>query len=466
MTFRTVPVDIVGQSYKHRSMSLSSQSTVNLIPEFTPSGRNNKALTCWPGDKDFSYGSGAGRGLHVFKNELYKVTANTLYKIAADGAQSSIGAIDGVSPCVFADDGNSMRIASGGKDYIYDGSTLAAITDPDLRPGNSVAYLNQQMINDSTGGQFQVSDVGDPDSIDGLNFANAESAPDDTVRVFTFNERLYLFGDRNNTETWYNSGAGNPPFDRIQGGTMNIALGAVYSVASSADYVYFLGFDKSVYRVSAYQAERVTPNAVASVFENLGDVSDARGFTLNLEGQYFYVLNLRTAEQTWVYSEAGNAWFELSTGIDLPYANYGATDCVECYGKRLLEFGGAVRELDIDTYTSNGEQMVRSRVASPIVDPNGARLMMSRFQLIMEVGVGTISGDGVDPVVVFEASYDGGKSWTNEDWVSIGRMNEGRIKVEWFNMASAYEIMVRFKVVAPVFVSFHSAAIDIKAGGW
>lgn len=466
MTFRTVPVDIVGPSYTHRSRSLSAQSTVNLIPEFTPSGRNQKALTCWPGDKEWSYGSGAARGMHVFNNELYKVTGTTLYKISSDGAKTSIGSIDGINPCVFADDGNSMRIAAGGKDYIYDGSTLAEITDTDLRPGNSVAYINQQMINDSTGGQFQVSDVGDPDSIDGLNFATAESAPDNTVRVFTFNERLYLFGDRTNTETWYNSGTGNPPFDRIQGGTMNIAIGAVYSVAASAEYMYFLGFDKSVYRVSAYQAERVTPNAVANVFENLDDASDARGFTLNLEGQYFYVLNFPTAGQTWAYSEAGNAWFELSTGIDYPLSNYGATDYAECYGKRLLEFGGSVRELDIDTFTSNDSNMVRSRVCAPIVDSNGNRIIMSRFQLIMEVGVGTISGDGVDPVVIFEASYDGGQSWTNEDWVDIGRMGEGRIKVEWFNMASAYEIMIRFKVVAPVFVSFHSAAIDIKPGGW
>ena len=466
MTFRTVPVDIVGPSYAHRSRSLSSQSTVNLIPEFTPSGRSQKALTCWPGDKDWSSGSGTARGMHAFKNGLYKVTGPTLYKIDANGTQTSIGTLSGSAPCVFADDGNSMRIATGNKDYIYDGTTLAEITDADLRPGNSVAYLNQQMINDSTGGQFQVSDVGDPDSIDGLNFATAESAPDDTVRVFTFNERLYLFGDRANTETWYNSGTGTPPFDRIQGGTMNIAIGAVHSVAASAEYMYFLGFDKSVYRVSAYQAERVTPNAVASAFENFSDVSDARAFTMNFEGQYFYVINFVAAGQTWVYSEAGNAWFELSTGIALPFSNYGGTSYAECYGKRLIEFGGSVRELDIDTFTSNGTEMVRSRVAAPIVDPSGARIMMSRFQLVMEVGVGAISGDGVDPVVIFEASYDGGKSWTNEDWVSIGRMNEGRIKVEWFNMASAYEIMVRFKVVAPVFVSFHSAAIDIKAGGW
>jgi len=465
MTFKTVPVDVVGQSYQHRSRSLSSQVTMNLIPEFTPSGRSDKALTAWPGDKALTTGNGGvGRGLHVFKNELYKVTDTTLYKIDSNGVRAVIGTIAGSNPCIFADDGNSMRIATGALDYIYNGSVLAQITDPDLRPGNSVAYLNQQMINDSTGGQFQVSDVGDPDSINSLNVASAESAPDDTVRVFAFNERLYLFGDRNNTETWYNSGTGNPPFDRIQGGTMNIAIGAVYSVAASPDFMYFFGFDKSVYRVSAYQAERITPNAVANSFEGFATSSDARGYTLAFEGQYFYVLNFPTQGETWVYSEPGNAWFQLSTGAD--QSNYIGTSYAFCYGKHLIESGGDVRELDLDTYTSNDLPMIRERVSAPIVDPTGQRIMMNRFQLIMEVGVGLISGQGVDPQVMFEASYDGGKSWTNEHWVNIGRMGEGRIKVEWFNMASAYEIMVRFRVSDPVFISVHSAAIDLRPGGW
>lgn len=465
MTFKTIPVDVVGQSYQHRSRSLSSQVTMNLIPEFTPSGRSQKALTCWPGDKAFSSdNSGADRGLHVFANQLYKVTGGTLYRIESNGTQTLIGTVLGSNPCVFADDGNSMRIATGSLDYIYDGSTLAQITDSDLTPGNSVAYLNQQMINDSSGGQFQVSNVGDPDNIDALNVATAESAPDDTVRVFTFNERLYLFGDRNNTETWYNSGTGNPPFDRIQGGTMNVAIGAVYSVAASAEFMYFFGFDKSVYRVSAYQAQKITPNAIANTFENFTTSSDARGYTLAFEGQYFYVLNFPTEGQTWCYSEAGNAWFQLSTGAD--QSNYIGTSYAFCYGKHLIANAGDVRELDLDTYTSNGLPMIRERVSAPIVDPTGQRIMMNRFQLIMEVGVGLISGQGVDPQIMFEASYDGGKSWTNESWVDIGRMSEGRIKVEWFNMSSAYEIMVRFRVSDPVFISVHSAAIDIRPGGW
>lgn len=463
MTFQTVPVNIVGQTYQHRSRSLSSQVTMNMIPEFVLSGRSQTVLSPWPGSKFFSDGSGKDRGMHVFDGVLYKVSENTLYSINGTGLQASIGTIDGSNPCVFANDGTSMRIASGGKDYIYSAGVLSEITDTDLDPGNSVAYLNQQMINDSDGGQFQVSDVGDPGSIDALNVATAESAPDDIVRVFAFNERVYLFGEQT-IETWYNSGTGNPPFDRVNGGTMNIGLDAVHSVAATQDAVYFLGSDKSVYRFTSHQPQAVSTTAIAHAFENFTTTSDARSYIVTLEGQSIYVINFPSEGKTFAFNENGNAWFKLSTGAG--QGNYIGTSYVEAYGKKLIASGGRVLELDIDTFTDDSETIIRERVSAPIVDPAGDRIMMSRFQLIMEVGVGLITGQGSDPQVMFQASYDGGKSWTNEDWIDIGRMGEGRIKVEWHNMASAYEIMVRIRISDPVFFCVHSAAIDLAPGGW
>ena len=293
MTFESVPVEVVGQTYQHRSRSLSSQRTVNLIPEFVLSGRSNTALTCWPGSKSFSDGSGQDRGMHVFQNTLYKVSGTTLESIDTSGSRTTIGTVNGSAPCIFANDGNSMRIATGNKDYIYDGTTLAEITDGDLKPGNSVAYINQQMVNDSDGGQFQVSNVGDPDSIDALNVATAESAPDDTIRVFTFNQILFLFGE-NTVEPWENTGAGNPPFQRITQAVMPIGLSAVHSVASTTQAVYFLGSDRSVYRFTFNDPQSVTSPAIASTFENFSVVDDARSYIVNIEGQSFYVINFPT----------------------------------------------------------------------------------------------------------------------------------------------------------------------------
>lgn len=463
MTFTAIPVNFVGSSYTHRSRSLSSQVTMNLIPESVPTGKAQSALTSWHGSKSFSSGSGIDRGVHVFADELYKVTTNTLFKISSTGVQTSLGTIQGANPCVFADDGFTMRIATGGEDYLVTGGVLSVLSDTDLKPGNSVAYLNQQMINDSIRGQFQVSDVGVPGSIAANNFATAESAPDDTVRVYTFNERIFLFGDINTVETWWNSGTGNPPVDRVQGGTMQMGIDSPYSVASSVDFVYFMGRDSTAYRFSATHLDPITPPAIAATFGNYVS-SDARGFIVNIEGMSFYVLTFPTEGKTWAYNEDGNAWFQLSTGAN--EGQYLGTSYAEVYGKKLIASGGNILELDADTFTDNGDVIIKERVTPPITSPTGGRIEMSSFTLIMETGVGLITGQGVKPVAMFSASYDGGKSFSQESAVEIGRQGEGREKVKWDNMASAYEIIIKVRISDPVFVSIHGASIMLREAGF
>lgn len=464
MTFQATPVNFVGQSYTHRSRSLSAQVTMNLIPEFVPTGKTKTALISWPGSKLFSDGSGLDRGMHVFAGVLFKISGTTLESITSLGARTTVGTVLGSQPCIFADDGSTMRIATGSRDYQVIGTVFSEITDPDLKPGNSVAYLNQQIINDSNGGQFQVSDVGVPGSISANNFATAESSPDNTIRVYTFNERLYLFGDVDSTETWWNSGVGNPPFDRVQGGTMNIGLASSFSVTASTDFVYFLGTDRVVYRFSANQPDPISPPAISAEFQSYEKSDDARAYIVNIDGMSFYILNFPSEGKTFAFNEDGNAWYQLSTGAS--QGNYLGTSYAEVYGKKLIANNGKILVLDLDTFTDDGDVIIKERVSPPIVSPNGNRIEMSSFTLIMEKGVGIITGQGENPQIMFQASYDGGKSWSDEDWVSIGRQGESRAKVVWYNMRSAYEILIRVRISDPVFISIHSASIMLREAGF
>lgn len=127
MTFQMVPVNFVGQSYESRSRSLSSQVTMNLIPEFVPTGKTQSALMSWPGSKSFSTGSNSDRGMHVFAGVLYKISGTTLESISSAGVRTTIGTVDGSNPCIFADDGFTMRIATGSKDYQVIGGVLSVI---------------------------------------------------------------------------------------------------------------------------------------------------------------------------------------------------------------------------------------------------------------------------------------------------------------------------------------------------
>ena len=464
-TFKPVPLNIVGQSYEHRSPSISKQRTINLIPQAELTGAAQSSLVSWYGSVPWSSGTGVGRGLYVFNGVLYKVSDQTLYSISSTGVQTSIGTITGSNRCVFADDGTNLIITTGSTGYQYSGSTLTSITDVDFPSSNSVAYLNQKMFYDGASGQFVVSTVGNPDDIPSNNFATAELSPDDTTRVYSFRERVYVFGEHT-VEPWYDSGSGNPPVARVNGGVMNVGLGAVYSVANTDEYMYWLGDDKRVYRTSQYQAQNVTSTAVSEQLDELSALDDAVGYVVRLSGQSFYVLNCVAGGRTFVFSEDANAWFNLSSGQF--EGNYIGTDYAECYGKRLIEYGGNVLYLDKDTYTDNGATRIYERTFGPITAKElgiSGRVLMSYIDFHMQTGVGIISGQGSNPQIMVSASYDD-QSWTNEDDVLLGRQGQGDLLARWDNTASFYHAHFRIRCSDPVFLAIHGASIGVKPGGY
>ena len=442
---------------------------MNLIPEAETTGAAQASLVSWPGCVPFFAVSGVNRGMTVFRNELYKVTNQSLYKIDAVGVATNLGTISGTNRCVFANDGTNLIITTGGTGYQLIGTTLTAITDTDYQNANSVTYLNQQMIYDGNGGKFQVSDVGDPDSVQPNNFATAESSPDDTIRVFAFRERVYIFGTTS-VETWYNSGVGNPPFSRVNGGTMNIGLAAVYSVDATDDFCYFLGDDRRVYRFSSHQPQNITTIAISHQIDLMGDVSDAAGGIVRIEGQSFYVLTFPSGNMTLVFNEQSGAWFNLSTGAD--EQRYIGDSYAEVYGKRLIadKASGGVFELDLNTYTDNGQVKIQERIFGPVngtaIGLDGERLLMSWVDIIMQMGVGIVTGQGEDPQLMVSASFDGGKTFSQEQDVLLGRQGEGRIKARFDHTESFYDCFIKVRMSDPVFISIFGAAMGLKQSGF
>lgn len=467
-SFKKVPLQIVGQSYEHRSRAISVQKTMNLIPQAELTGAAQSSLTSWPGLTSFYSGSGVNRGMTVFDNELYKVTDNTLYKISSVGVATSLGTIAGTSRCIFANDGTNLIITTGTTAFQYDGTTLTQITDADFEGGNSCAFFNTYMVYDGTGNNFQLAEAGDPDNFRADYKAQAESNPDDTKRVFVWREQLYIFGDKT-IEVWYFTGTGSPPIARVNNATMNVGLGAVHSVAATDEYVYFLGDDRRAYRFSATQPTNITTIAISHQLDELGDLSGAVGDIIRIEGQSFYKLNVQG--KTLVFNEGAerpnNAWFNLSTKADED--QYRFDSFVEVYGKRLCADGGNVLELDLDTYDNNGEVVINERIFGPItakdLGSGGDKVLMSRIWLDVETGVGLASGQGDNPQLMVSVSIDGGRSFTNEQDVLLGRTGEGDTKVKYDYMKNFKSLYVKVRCSDPVFLSLYGAQIEVKGGG-
>ena len=94
----------------------------------------------------------------------------------------------------------------------------------------------------------------------------------------------------------------------------------------------------------------------------------------------------------------------------------------------------------------------------------GKRLTMNRIELICELGVGAVTGQGVDPEVMISFSDNGGRTFSTERRGKIGRLGDFERKVEWHICGSFVDRIVRVSVSDPVNFVIHNMVADVEIG--
>ena len=473
MAFQTVPVNVTGPTYQSRSKPLSSQQTKNWYQQFNEAGKDTYVLMPFPGLKTLGNAEGKDRGFHRMAEILYQVKGTSLYEINKLGVHTLRGSIPSTERCIIADDGINMFIVVPGQkvwQYTTDTNLVTEVTDVNITGALSVDFFNNQFI--YTFSDFStISNVGNGAVASGLNIVGEETLPDAMVRDFVFEEIIYRCGVRS-IVGWYNSGVGAPPIDKYQGRIFNVGLSAPHSIAKTDEAFYWLGDDNAIYRAQAGSKQRISTDAISHAISTFDVTDDAIGFTYTLEGQNFYTITFPTANKTFTVSEllAENGWFELSSGTS--NGKWQASSVISAYGKDYAadDANGNVYCLCLDTYTNNSEALQRTRIISNI-DARliggaiGDAVTMSSVTISMETGVGLIAGQGDNPRIMVEASYDGGRTWAAGAWPRVGRLGEFVLKVKWDKMKTFYDCMLRLSSTDPVNYSVYSANIDLKLAG-
>ena len=473
MAFQTVPVNVTGPTYQSRSKPLSSQQTKNWYQQFNEAGKDTYVLMPFPGLKTLGNAEGKDRGFHRMAEILYQIKGTSLYEIDKLGVHTLRGSIPSTERCIIADDGINMFIVVPGQkvwQYTTDTNLVTEVTDVNITGALSVDFFNNQFI--YTFADFStISNVGNGAVASGLNIVGEETLPDAMVRDFVFEEIIYRCGVRS-IVGWYNSGVGAPPIDKYQGRMFNVGLSAPHSIAKTDEAFYWLGDDNAIYRAQAGSKQRISTDAISHAISTFDVTDDAIGFTYTLEGQNFYTITFPTENKTFTVSEllAENGWFELSSGTN--NGKWQASSVISAYGKDYAadDDNGNVYCLDLDTYTNNSEALQRTRIISNI-DARliggaiGDAVTMSSVTISMETGVGLIAGQGDNPRIMVEASYDGGRTWAAGAWPRVGRLGEFVLKVKWDKMKTFYDCMLRLSSTDPVNYSVYSANIDLKLAG-
>lgn len=463
-------VPFLGGSGTQRSVTVSAERTVNLYPALTPDGKAPMVLYGTPGLTRFAETTAeAGRGLYVAAGRLFAVVGATLYEITSAGVATARGTLSTFSgPVSMADNGTVLAVVDGTYGYQFTLATnaFARITDADWPAASHVAFHDGYFVlNSNSTGQFFITDLYGT-GVDPLDFATAEGAPDDIVSLLVDHRELWLFGEET-TEVWYNSGAADFPFARLDGAFIEQGCVAPFSPAKMDNAVYWLSKDRvghgHVMRAQGYQPQIVSTRAVEHAIQGYDTISDARAYTYQQEGHSFYVLTFPTADRTWVYDAATQLWHERAYWSSGEHRHRG-----ECYsfafGKHLVldHSNGRIYELDLDVYTDDGVTL-RALRRTQHQSAEGRRLFWSSLQVDMEPGVGLSSGQGSDPQAMLRWSDDGGRTWSSEHWRSMGRLGQYRTRAIWRRLGQSRDRVYELAITDPVKRVIVDAWADVEA---
>jgi hypothetical protein len=449
---------ILGQAYVARSINAADNRMVNLFPEATPGDAKEAGfLNRAPGLRLLAtIGTGPIRGMWAHNTsgqDAYVASGSEFYKIYPDFTYVKLGNISGTGPVSIADSGTQIAIACNPEMFIYTESTntFEQVTDPDFAGAVTVSYIDGYFLFNQPDSQILwVTEILNGTQINPLAFAAAESSPDNVVANVVNNREAWIFGE-NTIEIWYDAGAVPFPLAPIQGAYNEIGCISPFSIAKLDNSLFWLGTDSRgfgiVYRNQGYTGIRVSTHAIEYAIQNYGDITDAVAFTYQQEGHAFYVLNFPSVGKTWVYDVATKAWHERAGFKDGEFARYRPQYQMNFNSQPIVGDyeNGNIYALDLDVYSDNGEiqRWVRSWRPIPSGQNNLRRTSQHTLQLDCESGVGLNDGQGQDSQVMLRWSDDGGHTWSNEYWASMGRIGQYGKRVFWRRLGMTLKLRDR-----------------------
>ncbi len=471
---------ILGSSYVVRSVNAADNRMINLIPEIIPQGGKEPAfLQRAPGLRLLNtIGTGPIRGLWAFQADptiAFVVSGGTLYKLDTNWNPTAIGAVAGVGPVSMADNGTQLFVAANGPSYIYNNTTdtFGPITDSDFPGAVTVGYLDGYFVFSEPNSQrIWVTALLDGTDIDGADVKSAEGNPDGVVAILSNFREIWVFGS-NSIEVWYDTGNSDFPLQRIQGAYNELGCVAAFSVAKMDNGVFWLGQDARgrgiVYRANGYTGQRISTHAVEWHIQQYGNLSDAIGYTYQQDGHSFYVLVFPSANTTWVYDVATNAWHERAGWANGAFTRHRGNCQMLFNGEVVIGDyeNGKIYAFDPDVYADDGQiqRWLRSWRALPTGQNSLKRTTHHSLQLDCESGVGLNTGQGSDPQIMLRWSDDGGHTWSNEHWAGMGKIGEHYRRVFWRRLGMTLKLRDRVYEISgtdPVKVAIMGAELIIS----
>lgn len=339
--------------------------------------------------------------------------------------------------------------------------TLAAfgvITDPGFEAPSHIAFIDGWFIVNRVGSQAFATSSPVPYTLifDPTFFALKDSQSDNLQGLQELNRELWLVGERA-SEIWFNAGGANFAFQRIPGAAPPIGTSAPQTIMQAGDSLAWLGRtlqgENIVIQTQQYSWKRISQHGVERALSSYPLIADAFAYAYEEEGHLFYVLTLPTADATWVWDNNGTWHERLSYDEGAGQFHRERPNCFANFQNLRLVGdyqSGQIHQMSRQYYTDADDPIVAVRRCPHVWSrEDRKRNFNSALQIEFSPGVGLQTGQGDNPQAMLRWSNDGGRSFGNEHWATLGRVAQ-QVRVIWRRLGAYFDRVYEVRISDPV----------------
>lgn len=450
-----IEVPFAAQEGNAGAVQNSRETLINMYAEPSVSGRAQLLRRQRPGLEQVYALTGEKRCIEKHKGTHYLVVGDTLYSFDGTSLNTlgTISSVTGRCTMIF-NDNDQIMISDGVTAYFYNGTTIATTTLPTGVFCGHLAYLGGYGIFNNPGtGQFYITGLNDFSAVDALDFATAESSPDNLVSVFVDHDELWLFGTKT-IEVWVPSGSADFPFVKASNVLIERGILAEYLVAAEDNTIVFMGEDQIFYRQDGYRPVRISNTAIEEAVRQLDETVVPTGFATlyTWRGQKFVVLTW-PGHLTLQVNLSTGYWNQCRTFGKDYWAVIGSNGHLADY---LVSSSGICRLSRVNT--DEGGTLYRGGISAPGWAA-GRRMTISSVHLDAEMGRNATTSE---PQLMMRFAPDG-ETFGNERWRSLGAIGDYRRRAIWRGVGQGRRPTLQFGITDDVELIVNTILVEASA---
>jgi hypothetical protein len=404
----------------------------------------------------------------VVGNFIYALLGSSVVRVDASGTRLDVGGVTGTDRAIMArnDKASTPQIVivlDGGLRFVVENDVVSSLSDVDLPAPNSCTFLNRKIVFGIPDGRFFWSATDEATDINSLDFAEAEGNPDGCVRVIAHLQELWIFGTES-VEVWYDDGT-----SFVRRGSTVIPKGCIgkHTIAELDMDLFWVGNDNVVYAARGYGFERISTHYVEKLIRETSDKNTIIGWTYFRDGSAFYVLS--GPDWTWRFNRTLSRKIGKPVWTDRESYNNGgrwlAEYAVQLNNEWIIgsNSNDALYRLSASAFDEAGTYLVWKIRSAPL-HAFPKQICIDRLHLDFVTGIGLVSSDTheSDPQVGLRWSDDGGRTWSNQIFRSLGAVGQygTRVTFDGLGITGRAGRILELEISSPVVRSLMYAAIE------